>query len=1174
MIPCLKRTDWQQLLEEGIEPGQHGFLEQHLHDCPPCQRIVHELTSPPASPASEPGKLSLPVKKSLPNVGQDANPDTKWGPNGTPVLPALLVPAGALGRKMGLRAACSELLDDPSIPKIPGYDVLREQGNGGMGVVYKAVQTSLNRVVALKMIRQFDMASSEQLMRFRLEAELAAQVKHPNIVQVYEVGTDGKKPYLAMEWVPGGSLADHLDEKPQDPRQAAALVEVLARAVHAAHSQGVIHRDLKPGNILLQMADDSQEAPCDEAGNLDFQSMIPKITDFGLARPRDAVTSLTDTGLVVGTPEYMSPEQAAGKKYEVGVATDIYSLGAILYELLAGRTPFRGDSAMETLRQVVEDNPPSFSSAGCRIPRDMETICRKCLEKKPGLRYASAAALADDLRRWLNREPIRARPLNRVERLVRWCQRRPVHAAFVGAIVLLAAIGLTGILWQWRQTELARADAVELAGELEAKNEELRKKSAAERWQAYRTNLQVVSAALANHKVGLARQALAAAPPEHRGWEWHYFDSYLDSTLHSLHAPAAPTGGLAFSPDGLHLAAGVKGKTICLWDLGNHQIVKKLTGLDGDAHRLTFSADGQRLAALTKHGFQLYDVETGTLLAATDKKVSFLRATFSPDSALVVAHTTFTKTLSVWDARSGDLLWTWHKSCDVASLAFHPGSKQLAVSTPKGDILLLDAATGQQQQALGNHAHVRDLACSPDGSKLVSAGRWPDATLQMWDLKSGKRLLTMRGHKNAVNAPTFSPDGTRLVSLSNDQTARLWDAKTGGLVMVLGGNSSIIKQAWFNAAGSRLYTVTRDNTLRAWDGHTGDPLFTLYGLSATEEELAFLPQGGLVAAPGTQAGTLDLFDLDLGESLRVLRGHSSFVYDVAFSPSGALIGSAAWDGTVRLWDGAGKSLAVLKAPSQVSNAVAFDPHTGKLAANSHDQGISIWDVPGGKLHRFIKMKATQHYGFGPAFHPTQSLVAAGLEPGFIDLWDLKQGKSIASLFTGSKAPISRVCFHPDGSELAAVNDAGMVFLWDLASRQLRASWKAHDKQAVGVAYSPDGRLLATSSPDGSVRLWDSHSDQRVALLKHPCQVYHVSFHPDGKRLATSGADHLIRIWDTASWEEVAQLQGHQDYVHSVAFSPDGTRLVSGSGDFTVRLWDTLPLRERVKKTTATGTSGA
>jgi formylglycine-generating enzyme required for sulfatase activity len=355
-------------------------------------------------------------------------------------------------------------------PSVPGYEILSELGRGGMGVVYKARQTSLNRRVALKVIRSGPQIDPEQLARFRTEAEAVARLQHPGIVQIFEVGEHGGVPYFSLELVEGGNLASRLDGTPLPLRAAAELVETLARAMHAAHARGIVHRDLKPANILLQNANckmQNANLPGDHLpfAFCNFHFAIPKISDFGLAKVvssepgTPAAPGLTQTGAIVGTPSYMAPEQAAGKK-DVGPAADIWALGAILYECLTGRPPFKAATVWDTLAQVIAEEPVSPRRLQSQTPRDLETICLKCLRKPPGQRYPTGRDLADDLHRFLDGQPIRARPVGWGERTVKWMKRRPAQAALLGAALLGLVVLAGAAWWYYEDAQASRAEAL------------------------------------------------------------------------------------------------------------------------------------------------------------------------------------------------------------------------------------------------------------------------------------------------------------------------------------------------------------------------------------------------------------------------------------------------------------------------------------------------------------------------------------------------------------------------------------------------------------------------------------------------------------------------------------------------------------------------------------------
>jgi serine/threonine protein kinase/tetratricopeptide (TPR) repeat protein len=372
----------------------------------------------------------------------DSRTILNWSPRGEPAPPRGPSPA--------------------PLQAVPGYEVLTVLGRGGMGVVYKARQTSLDRLVALKMISAGSKAQANELARFRREADAVARLQHPNTVQIYEIGEHDGLPYFVLEYVDGGSLARYLAGTPQPARPTAALLETLARAMHFAHRHGIVHRDLKPANVLLQRADGlvRMEPQALPSSNCDLQAAIPKITDFGLAKRLDQEEGQTQSGAIMGTPSYIAPEQAAGQSRTIGPAADVYALGAILYEMLTGRPPFRGETVVDTLMLVRTQDPVPPTRLQPKVPRDLETICLKCLNKEAGRRYPSAEALAEDLRRFQAGEPIWARPTSLWQRGVKWARRRPAVAGLLGALVLTVVVGFLGMALLWLQAEEARRDAV------------------------------------------------------------------------------------------------------------------------------------------------------------------------------------------------------------------------------------------------------------------------------------------------------------------------------------------------------------------------------------------------------------------------------------------------------------------------------------------------------------------------------------------------------------------------------------------------------------------------------------------------------------------------------------------------------------------------------------------
>lgn len=1086
---------------------------------------------------------------------------------------------------------------------IGDYELLDEIARGGMGVVFRARQVSLQRVVALKMILAGAFASPTEVKRFRTEAENAAALDHPHIVPIYEVGEHEGQPYFSMKLIDGPSLARWLADRPPNrhrdarhQRTVAQLVAQVARAVHHAHQRGVLHRDLKPGNVLLQLP----------AGT-------PHVTDFGLAKRTEGGVTVSRSGSIVGTPAYMAPEQARGEK-GLSVAADVWSLGAILYEGITSRVPFSGDAPLDVLLRVIETEPAAPRAVNPAVDRDLQIVCLKCLEKVPGRRYASAAALADDLERWLRGEPIAARPAGSVERVVKWVRRRPAVAAMAAALVLVTALAAGGMIWKYLDAEHHRhaAEAVSeqlataIDDEKEARRDADQARLLAER-RLYGTRVLLAQIAVDQVQVGQARRALDATDPALRGWEWRYLDHASDMSRRTLRPSSDVAWGLRFAPDGKTLAWVSDFMGACLIDPAKPAETRTAQAQSGWAHsagaplsNVAFTDDLIHAAIYSARGLALWrtrDNEPKPLGPPREPaQEPFMGAVaFSADGRRLFAAGQ--QRLRCWDRDQRRELWS----------------------------LLIDT---DQAWCLG---------VSRD-EKLAAVGFGSDKTVRVYDLTAKKEILRTEPHGNDPNRALFTPDGTRLITHCAFDNPRIYDLRFASARKQIVQNTRSLADAFALTGDGKIGALgMSDGTVVLVDVTTGKDLRILRGHQAVVNTVAFSPDGTLVASGGRDK-LIKLWEVKTGSLVRNLVGHTASVFSLAFTPDGRTLASGAGDGTLKLWD-------VTDVPP--ARQLAFARNGGEVRCWRYlkdsrrlliggwwyvrigDNGptglVDLWDVANGKLERTI----------GPHGHRVDALslsaderwLVTGADDGTVKLWDFAAGTEVRSHFQPLpenkrliNGPIVyAVSISPDGSAYAAGLGNGELIVWDRATgaerwrtrRRSPASWgeffgegKELPMQVKMLRHTPDGRhLIALSSwgdrlltiyaADTGKVLFESDrlareakwtlskdgrylafgADQQGRLTVYALQrgevtnalqglgnITALAFAPDGKRIAVGACvrfwdDPSIKLVEWASGRTIFTARGHESVVSDLAFLPHGSRLVSGSFDHTVKLWD-------------------
>lgn len=986
----------------------------------------------------------------------------------------------------------------PMPERIGDYEFLSEIGRGGAAVVYKARQSRLNRFVAVKMLHGGRSGSLHDVERLRFEAEAVAQLEHPGVVPIFEIGEHEGRPYFSMPLYEYGSLSGRLQEFIARPRRAAELLAEIALAVQYAHERGILHRDLKPSNILL------------DAGGR------PHVADFGLAKRLTGDRELTRTGELIGTPAYMAPERVAGSAWAgpTTIATDVYGLGAILYALLTGRPPFEEDTPVETLLAVGTTDVVPPAAANPAVDRDLETICLRCLEKHPGARYATAADLATDLRHWLNGEPITARQQGRIERLKRWCRRHPVQASVAIAAVVLLFIGGIGLTAGYVVINAAYQDA-------EVHRKEAETHAALLNQRLYASQMSLGHRHFERRELTELRHVVDGfrGLPDMRGFEWHWLDRHARAMPREVARFAGHWHflyGGAFSPDGGTAATCGADGTIRLWNVATGAELQKFengagltpAGVPYDENRVLFSPDGALLASVGEDGgVRLWTLANGSMRSlAPVRSGEALVADFSRDGQQLAVGWT-DGYVQVWEVASGAL--RNQLSADVYSIqgvTFLPEGDRLVTVGRAGVIRIWNLSDGSIWRALSADGDTRCLAVSPDGA-LIATGSHTTDEVVTWDAQNDRRGQALPAG-DGVRTLAFSHDGRWLAAAGNDGYIRLWSVADYTLHKFFRAHPTTIWDVSFSPDDQQLLTVSSDMTACVSHLATDAPAVDQRLVLEPVRQLRFSPDGGQLAVV-TAHGQISLCSASHPDQHVILPVPASYRSRPVFRHDGRQLVFVDFDGAIRCWDtAAGQLLPIDRSwPHATSTDLVQRQLTqlalltgDKLVVNTYEGDLIIESDRGWQTIR--RPDLSDHPRLLAVTADGRGLVMRRDAPPRVELWMI-DGSAIAD-----RRHIA------DPSEIAAV--------------------------------SADGRRLAIGRIDGTIQVVDlTDPDSQTILVGHHANVLSIDFSADSRTIASVGQDGTSRLWNVATGAELFVIEAGEGPLYAVAFSPDGSALAVG-----------------------------
>ncbi|MCF7975157.1 MAG: protein kinase [Phycisphaerae bacterium] len=966
------------------------------------------------------------------------------------------------------------------------YKLLEKIGEGGMAVVYMAEQLGpIHRKVALKLIKP-GMDTRQVIARFEGERQALAMMDHPNIARVFDAGaTDTGCPYFVMELVKGVSITEFCDDNHLNTRKRLELFISVCQAVHHAHQKGIIHRDIKPSNIMVTLHDGEP---------------VVKVIDFGIAKAINQQltekTVFTRYAQMIGTPEYMSPEQAEMSGLDVDTRTDVFSLGVLLYQLLTGTTPFNSEYLLSKgygeLQRIIREEEPvrpstKISTLGetatdiakhrstspellSKLMRtDLDWIVMKTLEKNRNRRYESVSEFAADIRHHLNHEPVQAGPPSAIYKVQKFVDRNRLLVTAAAAIVVILAVATTISLWQMVQANRTAAQLAMEKKRVEVSEQNARKaerqaeqEKLIARKNAYASKMQMARMDWERGNISRLQKTLVETENyTDRGFEWYY------------------------------------------WQRMCHLDMKTLRALDGPVYKAIYSPDGMSIASSSGNKVHIWDARTGTEITTYEGHKAPIRALeYSPDGQWLVT-VSGDRTARIWDTKTGkELKLLQGHTGEIHCLDISSDGRLIATGSGQ-TILVWDAAAGHIKSSLRHTCMwLTDVAFSPDGQQLASSGLTTrssgDDPVIIWDLSTDKNILALNGYAHLPLHVEYLPDGQRLVHSS-------WYGRVG---------------VWNLADGS---------LIRAYEGHMNNVNFACAS-----------PDGKMIVS-GSVTGTLKIWDSDNGKDLITYKGHTDSVTHAEFSPDGERIVSSSLDGTIRIWNAMDDPGVLILPYDKVVTAMGFSPNNRWLAVGYWPTDVKIWDAVDRKL-----VQTLSSHGVGilsVVFSPDGTRIATSSEDGAIKIWDTLSGSILLNVSENSDS--IHLVLYMDNQRLVGGGSDGTIRVWDAKTGQLALTMPGHSKKINDIAVSPDGRIVGSIYEDGTIALWDSATGQEIYTRKaYDTDGRFIAFSPDGEHFASGGSGHdTLKVWNVENGQELFSIDGGIRY--GIAYSPDGKRLACG-----------------------------